>query len=348
MHVFRCGRRCPALKAALALPTSRSILHTVIACLMFAAGLAACGTSTQSPQRTAKAVFIIVDGIPADVLEQTATPELDSISAVGGYTRAFVGGTIGTESESPTVSAVGYNNLLTGTWSNKHNVYDNSIENPDYGYWDIFRIAKSHDPDLQTAIFSTWTDNRTKLIGDGLDAAGGYKLDYYVDGLELDMERFPHDENSEYIRRIDAEVVSESASYIREQGPDLSWVYLQYTDDIGHFFGDSPEMAAAVSQMDQYIGAIWKSVRDRESAYDEDWLILVTTDHGRDAETGKDHGGQSERERTIWIVTNSKRLNSHFESTPGIVDILPSIATHLGLDMPESVRRQLDGRSFID
>jgi len=77
-------------------------------------------------------------------------------------------------------------------------------------------------------------------------------------------------------------------------------------------------------------------------------MILITTDHGRDANTGKGHGFQTERERTIWIVTNSDRLNSHFNELPAIVDILPSIATHLQLDMPANIQDQLDGRSFID
>jgi len=303
---------------------------------------------TSGAESTPKAVFIVVDGIPADVVESTATPWFDEISAAGGYTRAFVGGTVGAASESPTVSAVGYHSLLTGTWSNKHNVWDNSVENPDYDYWDVFRIAKAHDPTLKTAIFSTWLDNRTKLVGDGLAAAGGDKLDYHFDGFELDTERFPHDEDSAYIKDIDALVADEAARYIRENGPDLSWIYLQYSDDVGHFFGDGPEMTAAVRLMDEQTGAVWRSIREREAKYDEDWLLVVTTDHGRDAATGKEHGGQSERERTIWIATNSKRLNARFAEMPGIVDILPSIATHLELDMPESVRRQLDGRSFID
>ncbi len=85
---------------------------------------------------------------------------------------------------------------------------------------------------------------------------------------------------------------------IEQHGPDLSWVYLQYTDDVGHALGDSPELDAAVEAMDQLVGTVWSAVQARAATQSENWLILVTTDHGRDVHTGKDHGGQSERERT--------------------------------------------------
>lgn len=298
--------------------------------------------------RTTKVVFLIIDGIPADVIEKIQTPFLDDISGQRGYTRAYVGGEIGGKSESPTVSSVGYQSLLTGTWANKHNVWTNGIKAPNYAYWDIFRIAKHHNPALETAVFSTWQDNRTKLIGDGLKQAGGTKLDYHFDGFELDTERFPHDLMSNYIRDIDELVANEAARYIKTQGPDISWVYLQHTDDIGHRFGDSDRQAAAVKLMDTRVGAIWTAVTERQQMHQEDWLVIVTTDHGRDVETGRHHGGQSDRERTTWIATNSRRLNEHFGNAPAIVDILPSIVTYLGLTMPVEIRQELDGKSFIE
>ncbi len=114
-------------------------------------------------------------------------------------------------SESLTLSAVGYNSLITDTWANKHNVWNNDVTDPNYDYWDIFRIAKAFDPTLQTAIFSTWVENRTKLLGDGLEAAGGKKLDYHFDGFEHDTERFPHDVERQYFKAIDELVTNEAA-----------------------------------------------------------------------------------------------------------------------------------------
>ena len=73
----------------------------------------------------------------------------------------------------------------------------------------------------------------------------------------------------------------------------------------------------------------------------------MTTDHGRTGDDGKSHGGQSDRERATWIVTNSACLGDRFADRPGIVDILPSIVDHLELRMPAPVEAQLDGRSFL-
>lgn len=343
------GSPAPAAAAEFK-PPPRPVLRLLcaaLALLVAVSSLPACINGASSSARIPKAVFIIVDGIPPDVVEQTATPVLDEISAEGAYTRAYVGGAIGEPSESPTISAVGYNSLLTGTWANKHNVWDNSVESPNYTYWDIFRIAKNDNPGLVTAIFSTWVDNRTKLVGDGLEAAGGPKIDYHYDGFELDTERFPHDEAGDHLRQIDAVVAGEAARYIAEVGPDLSWVYLEHTDNVAHRFGDGPEFKAAVRQIDAQVGAVWNAIKVRRTRYDEDWLLVVTTDHGRDAETGKNHGGQSARERAIWIATNSRKLNPGFFQNPGIVDIMPSLADHLGLAIPEPVRKQLDGKSFM-
>ena len=294
--------------------------------------------------KTPKVVFVIADGIPADLLEKAKKPNLDKITAQGFYKRAFVGGIKGSYNQTPTISAPGYNNLITGTWANKHQVVDNDIKDPNYHYWTIFRYLKSQYPQKTTAIFSTWLDNRTKLVGDGLQATGGFKVDLAFDGYELDTTRFPHDKAALYTHLIDELVVAKADSCIRTVAPDLSWIYLEHTDDMGHRYGNSPEMEKAIGYLDQQMGKIWEAIQYREKNFQEEWLIIITTDHGRDAATGKNHGGQSERERTTWMIANLKNTNAYFQNNePAIVDILPTIARFQKIDLPKINQEELDG-----
>ncbi|MBX7125570.1 MAG: alkaline phosphatase family protein [Cyclobacteriaceae bacterium] len=289
-----------------------------------------------------KALLIIVDGIPADVIDRLQPPHLQQIAQKGGWHHAYTGGQTGTVTQSPTVSAVGYDHVITGTWSYKHNVWNNEIKSPNYNFPSVFRIFKQARPGGTTAIFSTWTDNRTKLAGEG---ASGFHFDLARDGYESDTARFsPKDPGR--MQQIDDVVVDEAVRALRGVAPDLSWVYLEYPDDVGHRSGDGAEFDAAVLYADQQIGKIWSAVSLREKELHEEWLVVVTTDHGRAASDGKNHGGQSDRERATWIVTNVQP-NAHFEGDLAAVDITPSVCRFLELDVPPSTRYEWDGCAFV-
>ncbi len=177
-----------------------------------------------------------------------------------------------------------------------------------------------------------------------MDVTGNIHIDHHVDGMENDTIRYPHDSEREYLHRIDEEVVDSAASYVKSNGPDLTWVYLEFTDDMGHKYGDHEKFYKAIETMDMQVERIWEAIQYRQKNFNEDWVIYITTDHGRDAKTGKGHGGQSDRERDTWIVTNAKGLNDYFfKNRPGIVDIMPSIASFLNLPISRAQRMEIDG-----
>lgn len=296
--------------------------------------------------KTRKAVFIIIDGVPADMIERLNTPTINRIASQGAYARAYTGGEVGGYSQTPTISAIGYTNLLTATWLNKHNVGGNSNLKPNYNYWTIFRIAKEQKREYKTAIYSSWTDNRTVLLGEGKKETGHLKIDYVCDDFDLDTLRFPQKDKELHIFDIDEHVSKQAAQGIRNDAPDLSWVYLWYTDDAGHIEGNGSFFDEYTQKADLQIERIWQAVQYREKYFDEEWMVVVTTDHGR-TESGYGHGGQSERERTTWIATN-QQVNEHFrKGVLSITDITPSICRFMDFEVPRDVLWEQDGIPFI-
>jgi hypothetical protein len=299
---------------------------------------------TALAQTKPKVVLVIADGIPADVIERLRPPAMQQIINEGAYTRAHVGGTKGTYTETPTISAPGYNDMLTGTWGYKHNVWDNDNQYPNYNYPTIFRLFKTARPAGTTAIFSTWVQNRKMLLGTGLPQTQNLSVDYVYDGFEKDTAHFPHDKAGLYMNQIDDHVVNCADSVIREKAPDLSWIYLEYTDDVGHSKGTGKEFDKAIGLLDERMKKIAAAIHYREAKFKEKWLLVITTDHGRDPVNGHGHGGQSERERTTWMILNKPVTNAYMKyAQPGIVDILPSVANYLNINLPAPIKRELDG-----
>lgn len=295
-----------------------------------------------------KTLFVIVDGIIPEHMERLQPPTMMEIAKQGHYQRAYCGGELGGYSQTPTISAVGYTNILTGTWVNKHNVKGNEKQKPNYNYPTIFRIAKDQRRPVTTAIYSSWTDNRTVLLGEGKADTRNLKIDYVFDGYDIDQEKYPKQKDDLHIQAIDGRVCEEAARCLKENAPDLNWIYLWYTDDAFHIHGNGKAADHSIMVTDQQLKPVWEAVKYRERNFDEKWLVIVLTDHGRESRWGKGHGGQSASERSVWVITNQKKVNGQFfRPTLSHADINPTICEWMNFEVPRDIQFEQDGISFL-
>ena len=82
-------------------------------------------------------------------------------------------------------------------------------------------------------------------------------------------------------------------------------------------------------------------MRSRTTYDTEDWLIISSTDHGRTSDG--EHGGDSNEERTIYLLVSGPSTQRGTPSEPAfVVDVSVTALTHLGIRIDPSW--QLDGK----
>ncbi len=220
--------------------------------------------------------------------------------------------------------------MLTGVWSPKHRVMGNNFTGNDYAtYPDFLTRLERIDSTFSTFAVVDWpplgdTTSGGPLISDGID------VKHVVSG---DALGYPH---------ADSQSVDIAVEHLASEDADAAFVYLGNIDVVGHATGSlAPEYQAAIEAADVQVGRLVEAVRSRATYEQEDWLILVCTDHGRQDDGG--HGGLSSQELTIFlVVSGSSALKGAPQDTPNIVDIAVTALAHLGVAVDPAWR--LDGR----
>jgi predicted AlkP superfamily pyrophosphatase or phosphodiesterase len=132
-------------------------------------------------------------------------------------------------------------------------------------------------------------------------------------------------------RVADSLSVAAATKHIATQDVDAAFVYLGDIDVVGHEVGSlADEYREAIEWSDGQIGLLLQALERRSTYADENWLILVATDHGRRDDGG--HGGSSDLERTVFVIAAGIAHESGPRSTErrGIVDVAATALMHLG------------------
>ncbi|WP_374650062.1 Ig-like domain-containing protein [Dongia sp.] len=264
-----------------------------------------------------KAIFIGIDGMQLEQLMllglQGEGEEILGLDIVEGY----AGGVQGTASEQSTSSGPGWSTLLSGVWDDQHGVSSNNNQPIASEVTSIFEYINNASPNATMASIVHWSPINTGHFAREMGLLGDPAIvDYVSSGLS------------------DQAVTDTAVNLINTEAPDFTFVQLDNVDGAGHSAGFGETYDNAMITASNQVGEILAAVAAREAAYpDEDWLVIVSTDHGRDPATGSSHGGQTTSERRIFIASN-QNLASFSDPVPQ-TSIVATILDHL--DIPFTV-----------
>ena len=293
--------------------------------LLFLALLPGCDP-TQPPRRP-KALFIGLDGVQLE--QYLKLGDATQLKQRLYHGKAYAGGVNGKASEQATLSAPGWVTLLTGVWSDKHGVVSDAESlraNP--AFPSLFKRLRLALPNAYLSSIVNWPPINTAYL---LEDAHG--ADVRESGLS------------------DEQVVERTLQLLGNTPADFTFIQLGEPDQIGHREGygeggNSPYLQA-LRKADSEIGRLLDKVEQRRRMFPlEDWLVIVSTDHGRDY-WGKGHGSASEQEKTIFIASNkpmNKELTkpsipaempgpNNLYGLPAQTSVAPTILRHMGLKL---------------
>ncbi|WDQ18116.1 alkaline phosphatase family protein [Rhodopirellula sp. P2] len=271
-----------------------------------------------------KVLTIGIDGLRRDAFVAAKTPHLDSLAENGTLcleTRV----TSDDVTDSDTVSGPGWTTFLTGVWADRHGVLDNSFKGRDaqaapHG----FALAKQVKPNLRTASYLCWTPLRSHVTTDA----------------DIDVVVTPgkNATASTVWTAADQSLAWSAIPVLQNDDADWTFIYFGSTDETGHSYGFHPSVPpymAAIENVDRMVGELLEAVKQRETYAAEDWLILVSTDHGGE---GTGHGGGRENPNvyTVPMIVSGASAKKGAEverpvgsALPATVDLVALALTHL-------------------
>lgn len=224
-----------------------------------------------------KVLLIGIDGCRADAVLLANAPHLQGLLDHATYSFDAL-------THAPTWSGAGWSSMLTGVWEDKHGVLDNTFNGAHYDlYPHFFDRLEQYNPALRTASICHWAPINDIIL---------HQAD-----LKLNVA-------------TDLEVKNAAVTALTLGDPDALFLHFDDVDHAGHDAGFSPTVPsylAAVETTDGYVGEVLAALRQRPGYAAENWLVLVSTDHGGNL---NGHGGPSLEERNIFIIAHHPGLSS--------------------------------------
>ncbi|MFD6910946.1 alkaline phosphatase family protein [Streptomyces virginiae] len=291
----------------------RAIAATAVTSALIAATLAA--TPAAAAANTDKVLVIGIDGAVLDRVKVAAAPNLNGLMAQGLTARS----TLYAGPMAATSSGPGWSTIATGVWPDKHGVKDNSFIGKNYAaHPDFLTRIENAKPALNTYAAADWepitsTDQNGPIFSSKVDKRLSLKGDR--DGY----------------RTEDPKVAAAAAAELRDQNPDAAFVYLGEIDAAGHSYGAaSQQYLDTIARVDTLVGQLLTAVKNRPTYAQENWKILVSTDHGHTDSGG--HGGSTIQERGTFVIAKGPGIPAgSVRSDVRLVDVAATALAQVGV-----------------
>ena len=244
-----------------------------------------------------KAIVIGYDGCRVDtftLLNSEKKSAVNTLLGDGGHAVfSYCGGVnFPDKNTQDTSTAPGWCSMLTGEWADVHGVYKNYQPKEIEPKTLLISLVEDGTID-SSAFYVSWAGHFTK------DGATYINEKNYIEQNNI---------NSVYLRaeNDDGTIANVLSDINKADCSDFIFLTLEFTDHNGHGTGfsiDNPRYEKGFYSADEAGYNFIEAIKSRPTYDTEDWLILITTDHGG---IGRNHGGPSIQERTTFIVSNKE------------------------------------------
>jgi len=270
--------------------------------LIFSILVAFSFSSLLSQTPTSHVLIIGIDGVRSDALTAANTPNLDALISAGVYSPDALNDDI-------TISGPGWSDILCGVRSDKHLVVDNSFSGSNYDdYPSLFQRIEDTYSTVNTVSICHWAPINDYIVGTDADVIVNVGADNDVRDSAVDQL-----ENSD---------------------PHAMFIHFDDVDYAGHGYGFSPDVPQYISSIevaDAQVGVVLSALYSRPNYVQEDWLVIVTHDHGG---VGYSHGGTSLEHRNVSFIASGLNIPTQLvEKT--ILEVNPPPVNCLGGDGTE-------------
>ncbi len=243
-----------------------------------------------------KAIIIGYDGCRTDVLTEMRYEKSairDILHHGGSINLSYCGGVnYPAENTQKTSTAPGWCSILTGVWADKHGITANDITKS-LEYKTLLTTLVEDNVIESSAFITRWKGHFDRKNATYLEEKA------YCENNNLNVS----------FNRCEDDIASHEYTLNeinKKDCADFLFVIYEPTDSTGHNYGftiNNPRYKEAFQTADQYALETIDAINARATYDTEDWLIIITSDHGG---IGTDHGGASIQEKMTFIVTNKE------------------------------------------